>query len=73
MLNDAGQFLSGFYRYIIMFVLIISVACVAILLLIIATTVRISLELIKIRRKGLSLGRYLKPVGSIEQRNESQL
>ena len=73
MLNDAGQFLSGFYRYIIMFVLIISVACVAILLLIIATTVRISLELIKIHRKGLSLGRYLKPVGSIEQRNESQL
>lgn len=68
-----GSSCPAFNRYVTMFVLIISVVCVAILLLIIATTVRISLELVKIRRKGLSLGGHLKPVRPTEQNDSHHL
>ncbi len=43
-----------------MYILIISVIAVGLFLLIIAASVRVSLELVKLRRKGLALTGYFK-------------
>jgi hypothetical protein len=44
-----------------MLTLILYISMVAIFLLIVATTVRINLELLKISKKGLTLRQFLRP------------